>query len=169
LPAACVLLLASPAQADVSSWVSAAAGATILEQKSERFTVPTLELKAGLGTPPGDWLALGGVFQLQTHFGKGTDLGLLARVATRGFVVGKFGLALDVGGYERFWGDKSAGGLGALVLGAPWGIVLSAGGGMGTGDQRHYGVVLGFDFARLTVYRESGTSYYPNPFPAFRK
>jgi hypothetical protein len=149
--------------------VSVAAGPTVLDQAGERYTVPTLELKTGLGTPPGDFLAVGGVFQLETRFGKGTDLGLLARFATRGYVLGGFGVALDLGGYERFWGPRSAGGLGALVLGAPFGVILSLGGGIGTNDQRHYGAVLGFDFARLTVYRESGTSYYPNAFPAFRK
>jgi len=167
--AAAVLLVALPARADVSSWASVAFGPTMIEQKDDRYTVPTLELKAGAGLPPGDLLAVGGLFQLQTHFGRGTDLALVARLATRGFVVGGFGVALDLGGYERFWTPRSAGGVGALVLGAPWGIILSANGGYGTNDQRHFGIVLGFDFLRLTVYRETGTSYYPNPIPAIQK
>jgi hypothetical protein len=165
-----VLVLSSPARADVSSWISAAAGATMLEDPSGRSTVPTLELKTGVGTPPlGDFLAIGGVFQFQNHFGKGIDLGLLARFATRGYVLGDFGVALDLGGYQRFFGEKSRGGLGSLVLGAPWGLFLSGGGGLGTEKERHYGVVLGIDFARLTVYRDVGTSYFPNPHPAFKK
>jgi len=164
-----VLFVALPARADISSWASVASGPTMFEQEGNRYTVPTLELKAGLGPPPGDLLAVGGLFQLQTHFGKGTDLALVARLATRGFVTGGFGVALDLGGYERFWTPRSAGGVGALVFGAPWGIILSANGGYGTHDQRHFGVVLGFDFARLTVYRETGTDYFPNPFPAFQK
>lgn len=167
--ATAVLFVALPARADISSWVSVAFGPTMFEQKDDRFTVPTLELKAGAGLPPGDLLTVGGLFQLQTHFGKGTDLALVGRIATRGYVVGGFGVALDLGGYERFWGPHSAGGVGALVFGAPWGIILSANGGYGTNDQRHVGVVLGFDFARLTVYRETGTNHYPNPFPAFKK
>jgi hypothetical protein len=165
-----VLGLSAPARADVSSWISVAAGATMLDAPSGRSTAPTLELKTGVGTPPlGDFLAIGGVFQLQTHFGKGTDLGLLARFASRGYVLGDFGVALDLGGYQRFFASRSRGGLGALVLGAPWGIFLSAGGGLGTENDRHYGLVLGIDFARLTVYRDVGTSYFPNPHPAFRK
>lgn len=167
-----VLVLSSPARADVSSWISAGAGATMLQDPSGRSTAPTFELKTGLGTPPlGDFLAIGGLFQLQTHFGKGTDLGLLARFATRGYVHGNFGIALDAGAYQRFWGEQSHGALGALVLGAPWGLFLSAGGGIAIGgeDERHYGLVLGLDFARLTIYRDVGTSYFPNPYPAFKK
>lgn len=163
-----VLVLSAPARADVSSWVSAAAGATVLEDRAGRSTAPTLELKTGIGTPPG-FLSVGGLFQLQTHFGKGTDLGLVARFATRGYVLGDFGVALDLGGYQRTFGEYSRGGLGALVLGAPWGLFLSAGGGIGTEKERHYGLVLGVDFARLTVYRDVGTDYFPNPLPAFRK
>jgi hypothetical protein len=165
-----VLVLSAPARADVSSWVSAAAGATMLEDRLGRSTAPTLELKTGIGTPPlGSFLAVGGLLQLQTHFGKGTDLGLVARFATKGYVHGSFGVALDLGGYQRFYGEHSRGGLGALVLGAPWGIFLSAGGGLGTKDERHGGLVLGIDCARLTVYRDVGTSYFPNPHPAFRE
>lgn len=165
-----VLVLSSPARADVSSWVSAAAGATVLEDRLGRSTAPTLELKTGLGTPPlGNFLAVGGLLQLQTHFGKGTDLGLVARFATRGYVLGDFGVALDAGGYLRTYGEYSRGGLGALVLGAPWGLFLSAGGGIGTDKERHFGLVLGLDFARLTVYRDVGTSYFPNPYPAFKR
>src|SRR6185503_17304811 len=88
-----VLVLSAPARADVSSWISAAAGATVLQDPAGRSTAPTLELKTGIGTPPlGDFLAIGGLFQLQTHFGKGTDLGLLARFATSGYVRGDFGV-----------------------------------------------------------------------------
>jgi hypothetical protein len=162
-----VLVLSSPARADVSSWISVGGGVTMLEDRIGRSTAPTLELKTGLGTPPG-FLSVGGLLHLQTHFGKGTDLGLVARLATRGYVFGDFGVALDLGGYQRFYGERSRGGLGALVLGAPWGLFLSAGGGLGTEDERHAGLVLGIDFARLTIYRDVGTSYFPNPHPAPR-
>jgi hypothetical protein len=88
----------------------------------------------------------------------------MARGATRGFVQGGFGLALDVGGYERLWGQKSSGGIAALSLGAPWGLTLSATGGMGTHDTRFASVTLGIDFARLTIYRTTGTRWFMNPF-----
>jgi hypothetical protein len=123
----------------------------------------TLQLEGGMGTPPGSFV-LGGLFRAQSYFGYGTDVALLARGATGGFVQGDWGFAIDAGAYERFWGEKSQGGLGSLVLGAPWGITLSAGGGLGTNDQRFASVTLGLDFARLTVYRSSGTRWFSNPF-----
>jgi hypothetical protein len=83
-------------------------------------------------------------------------------------VTGGFGLALDVGPYRRFWGDGSTGGQAALVLGAPWGITLSVGGGLGTNDARLFGATLGLDFARLTVYRLAGENWFLNPHPAYR-
>jgi hypothetical protein len=55
-----------------------------------------------------------------------------------------------------------------VVLGAPWGINLSLGGGMGSNDARQFGATLGVDFARLTVYRLAGENWFPNPHPAWR-
>jgi hypothetical protein len=78
-------------------------------------------------------------------------------------------VALDAGGYARFWGVHSEGGLGALVLGAPWGITLRSEVGLGTHDSRMFGVMLGVDFARLTVFRTSGTGWFPNPYPAYEE
>jgi hypothetical protein len=157
------------AHADVSSWASATAGPTFIDDGRETFSVPSLTLGAGIGLPPSALGTVGGMFHLQTHFGRGTDLGLLARFATRGFVLGDWGGAVDIGGYERFWGVGSAGGLGGLVLGAPFGLQLTAQAGIGSNDARHVSVMLGIDFARLTVYRTSGTNWYPNPYPAFKK
>jgi hypothetical protein len=91
-------------------------------------------------------------------------LALLVRGATGGFVQGRWGFAIDAGGYERFWEEGSQGGLAALALGAPWGVTLSASGGIGTNDHRFASVTLGLDFARLTVYRSSGTNWFMNPF-----
>jgi hypothetical protein len=170
-PAALALacLTSRNAHADVSSWASAAAGPTFIDDGRESFSVPSLTLGAGIGLPPSGLGTVGGMFHLQTHFGRGTDLGLLARFATRGFVLGDWGGAVDLGGYERFWGVGSAGGLGGLVLGAPFGLQLTAQAGIGSNDARHVSVMLGIDFARLTVYRTSGTNWYPNPYPAFKK
>ena len=148
------------ARADVSSWVYAGFGPAWLDgNERDRYT---LQLETGLGTPPGS-VVFGGLFRVQPIFGEGTDLALLFRGATRGFVQGGFGFAIDAGGYERFWGQKSAGGLGSLVLGAPWGVTLSASAGMGTHDTRFATLTLGLDFARLTVYRTNGTNWFPNP------
>jgi hypothetical protein len=162
------LLAAVPARADVSSWANASAGPTFIDDGTETMTQGAISLQAGLGSSPANPFAIGGLFHLETHFQRGTDLGLLARIATQGYVLGNWGAALDLGGYERFWGVGSAGGLGALVLGAPWGITIRGEAGLGTNDARSFGVVLGVDFARLTVFRTSGEDWFPNPFPAYR-
>jgi len=160
---------AAPARADVSSWAYVGSGASQLEQRGlERKIDPTLSIETGFGTSPHRSLIFGGMFKLLALFGDGADLGISARLASRGFVTGGFGLALDAGPYRRFWGEGSTGGQAALVLGAPWGITLSLGGGYGTNDARQIGASLGFDFARLTVYRLSGENWFPNPHPAYR-
>jgi hypothetical protein len=164
-----VLALASPARADVSSWASVASGPTWLDDGIEKRSVASLQMEAGIGLPPSAPLIVGGLFDVTTHFGQGTDLGLLSRFATRGFVLGDWGGAIDLGGYERFWGRKSAGFEGKLVLGAPWGLELGLGGGFGTKDAKFFGFTLGVDFARLTVFRTIGENWFPNPYPAYRK
>jgi hypothetical protein len=163
------VLAAAPAGADVSSWMFVGGGPTWTGQVDGAMdTQPSLQIEAGIGTPPADSVIFGALYQTHTHFGQGTDLGLFLRTATHGFVNGDFGGAIDLGGYQRWWGIGSSGLQGALVLGAPWGITLSAGGGLGTNDARHFGAVLGIDFARLTIYRRTGDSWFKNPFPAHR-
>jgi hypothetical protein len=153
-------LLADNARADVSSWVYAGFGPAYLKDvERDRYT---LQLEAGMGTQPAA-LVVGGLLRVQPYLGEGSDLALLARVATRGFVQGGFGLALDAGGYQRFWGEGSSGGLGSLVVGLPWGINVSASAGTGTNDTRFASLTLGLDFARLTVYRTYGTNWFLNP------
>jgi hypothetical protein len=164
-----LLVWSAPSRADVSSWAYVGSGPTSTKQQDLTQRVdPTLSIETGIGTAPKNPLILGGMFKLQALFGDGADLGLSLRLASRGFVTGRFGLALDAGPYQRFWGPGSSGGQAALVLGAPWGITLSLGGGMGTNDARTFGATLGVDFARLTVYRLSGENWFPNPHPAFR-
>ena len=161
--------VAAPAHADVSSWAYVGSGVSSVQQQGlDRHVDPTLAIETGLGTAPSRSLVVGGLFKLSALFGDGADLGLALRVANRSFVTGGFGLALDAGPYQRFWGDGSTGGQAALVLGAPWGITLSVGGGIGTNDARLFGATLGLDFARLTVYRLAGENWFPNPHPAHR-
>ena len=163
------LVCATPARADVSSWMYVASGPTWLKQDGLKLHAdPTLAIEAGMGSAPKNPIVVGGMFKLAALFGDGADLGLSLRVATQSFVTGKLGLALDAGPYQRFWGAKSTGGQAAVVLGGPWGLTLSLGGGLGSQDAAHYGATLGIDFARLTVYRLSGESWFPNPHPAFR-
>jgi hypothetical protein len=164
-----VLTAAGPARADVSSWLFLGGGLSALEQDAEGSSrQPMFQLETGVGMPPRHTLILGGLGRLQTHFGSGTDLGLALRLATHGFVNGEWGVALDGGGYQRWWGKGSTGLSGNLVLGAPWGITLSLGGLLGSDDARGFTGAIGIDLARLTVYRRSGTSYWKNTFPAYR-
>ncbi|HYQ14986.1 MAG TPA: hypothetical protein VEQ58_04500 [Polyangiaceae bacterium] len=160
---------AGRARADVSSWAYVGSGASAFEQRQQKLKVdPTLAIEAGMGTAPSQRIVVGGLVKFQTFFGDGTDLGLALRVASQGFVLGRLGLALDVGGYHRGWGEGSNGGQAALVFGGPWGLTLSVGGGVGSHDARQIGATLGIDFARLTVYRQSGLNWFPNPHPAYR-
>jgi hypothetical protein len=165
-----VVLPPGTARADVSSWASVSAGPSFIDegQGEGLASQGALSLQAGIGTAPAGFLVVGGLFHLETHFGRGTDLGILARLATKGFVLGDWGAAVDFGGYERFWGVGSEGGVGALVLGAPWGLTLRGEGAFGTNDARSFGILLGVDFARLTVFRTSGTDWFPNPYPGYR-
>src|SRR6188768_1402861 len=134
------LTWAGQARADVSSWAYVGGGASSIKQQNLELKMdPTLAIEAGMGSTPKHPVIVGGMFKLQALLGDGADLGVSLRVATRSFVTGNFGLALDAGPYQRFWGEGSTGGQASLVLGAPWGITLSLGGGVGSNDARHFG------------------------------
>ncbi|HEY2408066.1 MAG TPA: hypothetical protein VGI10_18795 [Polyangiaceae bacterium] len=173
LVALCAALLLSlrarPARADASAWVFTGGGAAFLKQHSLSLNPgATMLLETGIGTSSSNNVIVGGSFQLQSFFSHGSDLALLARLATRGYVTGGFGMALDAGPYRRFWGETSTGGVANLFLGAPWGITLGASSNWGSNDARGISAVIGLDFARLTVFRNTGTNWLPNPFPADR-
>lgn len=170
LPAALALaLVASPAQADVASWLFVGGGPQVLStQTTQEELAPTFQLDTGMGSSPAGLFSVGVLGRFHTRFGDGTDLGLLLRTATRGFVQGDFGLALDLGGYGRAWGSSHVGLAGDVALGAPWGITLTLGATSGPDEERTYAGVLGIDLARFTIYRSTGTGWWPNPFPTPR-
>lgn len=154
------------AAAEVSSWLYAGAGPSLLERgETSRRSPLTLQLGTGLGTSPANPVVVGGLFRMQTHFGLGTDLALLARTAMRSYVLGRWGAAVDVGPYRRWWGAGSTGGVVTASLGGPWGVTLDLSAARGTNEASHYTAVVGVDFARLTVYRTSGTGWWSNPYP----
>ena len=162
---ASVALSAEPARADVTSWFFAGGGAAAFTPDvTGKWPNGIMLLETGMGSPPTGPLVVGGLFKTVTFFGHGTDLALVVRTATGGFVHGGFGLAIDAGGFERFWGLSSAGGFGAIVLGAPLGIQASAFAQIGTNDVRGYGGIAGIDLLRLTVHRSTSRNYWPNPF-----
>lgn len=153
------LLCATPreARADVTSWLFVGTGPALMRQNNGNFVERwSLQVETGLGTPPSNRFVIGGLGRTQTHFGEGTDLALLLRVATQSFVTGGWGGTVDLGPYGRFWGTGSAGVAGSLVVGAPWGITLNLGAAVGSHDAQTYTAQLGIDFTRLTIHRRAG-------------
>jgi hypothetical protein len=160
-----LLLGAGEAKADVSSWFQAGGGITWLSEAGTSHENPgTLQIDLGVGSPPNKSMIVGGILRSLTFFGRGTDLAFAARGATGGFVRGDWGVALDAGMYQRWWGSNSTGFIGDVALGAPYGLQLTALTEQGSNSVHSYGVVFGIDFLRLTVYRASSQQYWPNPF-----
>ena len=169
LAALAFALAAAPARADVSSWLFAGAGPSgLFRSGASNDYAASMQLDAGMGSTPKAAVAVGGLLRMHTRFGDGTDLGLYVRTATGGFSRGTWGGAIDLGGYERWWGQAAPGYAGSIVLGAPWGITLSLDAARDTKEVNTFACVLGIDFARLTVYRSSGLGWMPNPFPSPR-
>ena len=160
------LLWSTSAAADVSSWLYVGTGPAWLSHAEATDRSWAVQLDTGLGTTPEDPIVVGGLARLWVPLGRGVDLGLLVRTATQGFVLGDWGAAVDLGGYRHWYSPKSTGGQASLALGAPWGIVLSLNGGLGSADSSFFGACIGIDLARLTIYRRTGQSYWPNAFPA---
>jgi hypothetical protein len=154
------------ARADVTSWFYAGGGAGRQSHDQGPSDHPALmQLEMGVGSPPHGPVTVGGLLKTFTYFGQGTDLALVTRGATGGFVRGGFGLALDAGAYQRWWGaEDSTGFMGSLVLGAPFGLQIAATTEQGS-HVKFYGATIGVDFLRLTVYRTALSSFWPNPFP----
>jgi hypothetical protein len=170
--AACALIpiaFASSARADASSWFFVGGGPIVWKQGATAMDYgvsAAMQIDVGVGTTPDAPFIVGGLFRLEPIFGSGADLGLLLRGATKGFQAGGFGVAVDAGGYARFWGDGSGGFQGGLTIGAPLGITLCLLGSVGSDSAKSFGVVAGIDFLRLTVYRQSMLDVWTNPLPA---
>lgn len=169
LPLLATMLWAAPAAAQASSWLYVGGGSSVLDfttREGDQLKRPVLQLDSGLGSPATHPVVLGALFRGQVYFGSGVDLALVARGVSRGFARGGFGLGLDVGAYQRWWGSQSTGVTGNLVLGGPWGLTLLGGASVGTGDQKLYFASLGIDLARLTVHRHTGLDWFANPMRA---
>jgi hypothetical protein len=157
-----LLALPRSAAAQASSWLYVGGGAGRVE-RADTESLSLVQVDAGLGTSSRRPIVVGGLFRLQGYLGGGADLGVVARLCNSSFVQGGFGVGLDAGVYQRWWGPDSTGLAGNLVLGAPWGITLVGGATLGTDDQRVYFASLGIDFARLTVHRHTGLDWFGNP------
>jgi hypothetical protein len=169
VPVAIAALLAvfsfsPPAHADPSAWVFAGGGGMLWKQGENPLSPSgALSFDLGLGTTPDAPFIVGGLFRITPILGSGTDMAWLARVATRGFQSGVFGLALDAGAYARVWGTGSGGFTGSLTAGVPLGFSVSFQAMVGTGDTLGFGAIAGIDFLRLTLYRQTLLQWWPNP------
>lgn len=153
---------AAPAAAQVTSWLYVGGGGGVLEA-GEREEYPLVQLDTGLGSTADVPIVVGAIARVQGYVGGGADLGALARVVSRGYAKGDFGLGVDLGVNQRLWGEKTTQLAGNLVLGAPWGVTCIAGAALGAEERRGFFVSLGVDFARLTVHRHTGLDWFPNP------
>lgn len=162
-----ILMVTSVARADVSSWLFTGFGPSSVGQPGAGTDVrSSLQVDAGLGSSPAAPFAMGGVLRMHMHFGGGADFGAFLRTASGGYVRGDWGAALDLGGYVRTWTDGSPGAAATLSLGAPLGITLNLDAARGRDEVTTLAAVIGIDFARFTVYRSTGLTWLPNPFPS---
>lgn len=151
------------AHADVSSWMYAGGGASsVSADGGSAETRPLMQLDAGFGSAPDARVVFGGILRTLTHFEGGTDLALCQRTASGGFARGDWGVALDIGGYQRFWGPDSSGGLATLWAGAPWGFQVGVSGALGTNEGQMIGLTIGLDWARATAHRQAGQQWWKN-------
>lgn len=160
------LAWSSSALADVSSWLQVAAGPTLTGRSGELDAHGTLDLLTGLGTDPGGPWVLGPVLRLQYQFAGGVDLTPALRFTSGGYTRGELGFAIDAGPWFRLYDGGATGAYAAVTVGGPWGTVATLNGAFAGDAAQAFGVLVGIDLLRLTVYRHSGEQHWPNPFPA---
>ena len=173
---ALVVTSSRTAHAEPTSWLAVGGGVSVqhngvakLNDAAGAFTA-----SIGVGTSADHAVVVGGIFRTVTHWNLGTDLGLGARFASRGFCRGDFGVAVDLGVVGRFWEQGHYGEypLQAVVtVGLPWGFQAGVGAqafNLSGSPQAAGGfVVLELDLLRLTVMRQgSSTSGWKNVAPA---
>jgi hypothetical protein len=164
--------VAAPAFADSSAWVFVGAGALgwKQEQNLTYTTSPTMVVDGGVGTSPDGRVIFGGLFRFQPVFGNGNgiDMSILTRLCTHGFQSGAWGVAVDLGGFGRYWGNRSVGFSGSISLGMPLGFTLMIQTEAGIDHAFSFGAVAGIDLLRLTLYRQTLLNWWQNPSPAWK-
>jgi hypothetical protein len=167
------LASSSTAHADITSWLALGAGGGM--QRSDVSgnvdAAPNFTASVGVGSSPNPPVIVGGVFRALVNFGLGTDISVSARIASRGFVRGGFGLAFDVGPAYRYWrgGDYGTYPIqGVLTIGLPAGLQVGLGGHFWSLDANNSALggfaVVEIDLLRLTLMRKDNLEqYWPNP------
>jgi hypothetical protein len=182
IPAALLALFAATftpatAHAEPTSWLAVGPGYSLQRNGVADYDAraTTLSLSLGVGTSANNPFVIGGIGRAVTYFTLGTDLGLAARLATRGFARGDWGFALDAGVTARWWERQAYGHFPVQVvatLGMPWGFQLGLGADVwdvsgDTPTARGGFAVFEIDLLRLTVMRNGATTrWWPNPSPA---
>jgi hypothetical protein len=162
------LFVTRVSHAEVSSWLYLGLGGAGLSGHGVTSPRVAMQLDTGVGTSPHRAIVVGGGARLLPYFGEGTDFAAYLRGATQGYVLGRFGAAVDVGAYAGAGDARHKGFLGTLNVGLPWGVVASGSYAMAGEGEKALTVTLGIDFLRLTVYRLSGEKQWPNVMPAYR-
>ena len=168
--------LEAPAAADPTPWFSLGGGYGIQRNGDARSNdgAGVVTAAIGVGTAASQPLVLGGLFRTTGYVGLGVDLGVALRLATRGFCIGDWGVAVDLGLGARIWGQGSYGNFPvqpALTFGIPYGLQIVAGADVGdvASDKpsaKGGFVALEIDLLRLTVMRMGDTTkIWPNPSP----
>lgn len=165
---AATLLASRAVRAEPSAWVGLGGGVLAWQDaNNNRYQIdPTLRFEAGIGMPDRFPVIAGGLFRITPLLtsGTGADMAWLARLCTRGYQVGGFGVALDLGAYARIWGvTPSQGFAGSVSLGAPLGLTLSFNMQAGSNDLLAFGGTFSIDILRLTLYRKTLLNWWPNP------
>jgi hypothetical protein len=166
------LAIAAPALADSSAWVFVGGGGLGWKQ-AQNLTYtpsPTMVVDGGVGTSPDGPVIVGGLFRFQPVFGSGNgiDMSILARLCTHGYQAGNWGVAVDLGGFGRYWGSRSVGFAGSVSLGMPLGFTLMLQTEVGIDRAFSFGAVAGIDLLRLTLYRQTLLNWWQNPSPAWK-
>jgi hypothetical protein len=173
-----VAALPASARAEPTSWVAVGGGYALERQRVVGLNDTSFALDGvvGVGSPATNPVVVGGVFRAIGYVGLlGVDMSVALRVATRGYCVGDWGLALDLGAVARLWGGGAYGSYplqGTLTLGAPFGLQLVAGlNWFDVSLQKPSAeggfVALELDFLRLTSMRTGETTkVWSNPAPA---
>lgn len=175
VPIALAILTHAPAAlADVSSWLALGAGYSLHRPDPAGSDARALLMSTslGVGSTPTHPVIVGGVLRMVNHFSVGTDLGLSARIASRSFVRGDWGLAFDGGVVARTWSDRSFGRYpvqATATFGAPFGFQFAVGADLwdlyaAAPSARGVFGVFELDLLRLTVMRSGDTTtLWPNP------
>lgn len=159
----------TPAAAEAATWMGVYGGWTTPELGGDEALSPMFQLEAGIGSDTHRPYVFGLLGRLSQNVDLGTEYGLGLRFASRGFVVGDWGFALDAMPMHRTFGEDLLGAGASASVSLPWGFRLML---SGTFIDRQFGgaLAVGLDWASFTAHRETGADWWRNePVPIARR